>query len=61
MRVLELINKLKQFDLDKELVFYIKEEYNLNNSKIETILDIDDRIEITVEKENYWGVIYGNI
>ena len=53
MRVLELINKLKQFDLDKELVFYIKEEYNLNNSKIETILDVDDRIEITVERENY--------
>ena len=53
MRVLELINKLKQFDLDKELVFYIKEEYNLNNSNIETILDVDDRIEITVERENY--------
>ena len=53
MRVLELINKLKKFDLDKQLIFYIKEEYNLNNSKIETILDIDDRIEITVEKENY--------
>ena len=53
MRELELINKLKQFDLDKELVFYIKEEYNLNNSKIETILDVDDRIEITVERENY--------
>ena len=53
MRVLELINTLKQFDLDKELVFYIKEEYNLNNSKIETILDVDDRIEITVERENY--------
>ena len=53
MRVQELIKKLKQFDLDKQLVFYIKEEYNLNNSKIETILDVDDRIEITVERENY--------
>lgn len=53
MRVQELIKKLKQFDLEKQLVFYIKEEYNLNNSKIETILDVDDRIEITVERENY--------
>jgi hypothetical protein len=41
MRVLELINTLKQFDLDKKIIFYKLEEGDRVKIKIEEIIDED--------------------
>ena len=39
MRVLELINKLKQFDLDKKIIFYKLEKGGKTKIKVEQILE----------------------
>jgi hypothetical protein len=41
MRVLELINKLKQFDLDKKIIFYKLEKGGKTKIKVEEIIDED--------------------
>ena len=55
MKVKELINRLNQYDTNKDLVLYVLDNGNLFHTEIETILDIEepgnsdgDRIEITV-------------
>lgn len=48
MKVKELINRLNQLDMEKELVLYVLDNGNLFHTEIETILDVDDRIELTV-------------
>ena len=48
MKVRELINRLNQLDNNKELVLYVLDNSNLFHTEIETILDVDDRIELTV-------------
>ena len=48
MKVKELINRLNQLDMEKELVLYVLDNSNLFHTEIETILDVDDRIELTV-------------
>jgi hypothetical protein len=55
MKVKELINRLNQYDTNKELVLYVLDNGNLFHTEIETILDMEepgnsdgDRIEITV-------------
>ena len=48
MKVRELINRLNQLDNNKELVLYVLDNGNLFHTEIETILDVDDRVELTV-------------
>tara|TARA_R100001594_G_C3861881_1_gene221159 strand:- start:170 stop:346 length:177 start_codon:yes stop_codon:yes gene_type:complete len=48
MKVKELINRLNQLDMEKELVLYVLDNGNLFHTEIETILDVDGRIELTV-------------
>jgi len=48
MKVKQLINRLKQLDKNKELVLYVLDNCNLFHTEIETILDVDNRIELTV-------------
>ena len=48
MKVRELINRLNQLDNNKELVLYVLDNSNLFHTEIETILDVDDRVELTV-------------
>jgi len=48
MKVKELINTLNQLDNNKELVLYVLDNGNLFHTEIETILDVDNRIELTV-------------
>ena len=48
MKVKELINRLNQLDANKELVLYVLDNSNLFHTEIETILDVDDRVELTV-------------
>jgi len=55
MKVKRLINTLNKLDKNKEVVLYLLKDYNLESLKLETILDVDDRIEITME--NKWKYI----
>ena len=48
MKVKELINALDKFDSNKELILYVVDNGNLHHTEIETLLDVDDRIELTV-------------
>ena len=52
MRVLELINKLKQFDLDKKIIFYKLEKGGKTKIKVEQILeDMYEDIIINMDEE----------
>ena len=51
LKVDELIGILKDIDKNKEVVLYLLKDYNLESLTLETILDVDDRVEITMEKE----------
>jgi len=50
MKVKDLIDTLSKFDKEKEIVFYNLNNDNLESRELETILDVDDRIEITIEE-----------
>jgi len=56
MRVLELINTLKQFDLDKKIIFYKLEEGDRVKIKIEEIIDEDvyQNVIINMDEETIW-------
>jgi len=49
MKVEKLIRLLKTHDQDKEVIFYTSVDYDLTEVELESILDVDDRIEITFE------------
>ena len=51
MTVKKLINTLNKIDKNKEVILYLLKEYSLENLEIETILDVDNRIEITMEEK----------
>jgi hypothetical protein len=52
MRVLELINTLKQFDLDKKIIFYKLEEGGKTKIKVEQVLeDMYEDIIINMDEE----------
>ena len=51
MKVKQLIETLKQFDKDLDIRFYFLENFNLEGCKVETILEADNQVEITVEKD----------
>ena len=50
MSVKEFLNTLKQFDSNIEIQFYYLKDHNLNNCELESILDTDGRIEITIKE-----------
>tara|TARA_B100000900_G_C20565464_1_gene710850 strand:+ start:1486 stop:1647 length:162 start_codon:yes stop_codon:yes gene_type:complete len=50
MTVKDLIDTLSKFDKEKEIVFYNLNNDDLESRELETILDVDDRIEITIEE-----------
>ena len=50
MSVKEFLNTLKQFDSNMEIQFYYLKDHNLNNCELESILDADGQIEITIEE-----------
>lgn len=49
MKVEKLIRLLKTYDQDKKVIFYTSVDYDLTEVELESILDVDDRIEITFE------------
>ncbi len=51
MKVKRLINTLNKLDKNKEVVLYLLKDYNLESLTLETILDVDDRVEITMEEK----------
>ena len=51
MKVKELIYTLGNLDRNKQLIFYLLENYDLEHLEIETTLDVDDRIELTFKRE----------
>ena len=50
MSVKEFLNTLKQFDSNMEIQFYYLKDHNLNNSELESIIDADGQIEITIKE-----------
>ena len=56
MKVKDLIERLSSLDPNKEIVFYHLEDFDLQSKELETILDVDGQIEITIkdiEKKGY--------
>ena len=55
MTVRDLIDTLVRFDENKEIVFYNLENDDLQGREVglETILDVDGHIEITVQEIGY--------
>ena len=50
MVVKDLINRLSGLDPEKEVVFYNLNDYDLESRELETILDCDEHIEITIKE-----------
>jgi len=50
MTVNELIKKLKKFDKKQEIIFYNLENYDLQNRELETIIEADGRVELTIKE-----------
>tara|TARA_B100000073_G_C23300144_1_gene398281 strand:+ start:117 stop:284 length:168 start_codon:yes stop_codon:yes gene_type:complete len=50
MTVREVMDRLSVFDPDQEIIFYNLENYDLQNRKLETIIETDGRIEFTIQK-----------
>ena len=53
MKVKDLIERLSSLDPDKEVVFYNLNDYDLESKELETILDVDGQIEITIKDIEY--------
>jgi len=51
MKVKRLINILNKLDKNKKVILYLLKDYNLESLKLETILDVNDRVEITMEEK----------
>ena len=51
MKVKQLIETLKQFDKNLDIRFYFLENFNLEGCKVETILEADNQVEVTIENE----------
>ena len=49
MTVNKLIKRLKKFDKKQEIIFYLLENDDLQNKKLETIIEADGRVELTIE------------
>lgn len=51
MQISELKEKIKDLPNDQEVIFYNLENYNLTEYDLESIIDVDGRLEITTTKE----------
>ena len=51
MIVKELIDRLKLEDSNKDIRFYFLQNYNLQGCRLETILEADNQVEITIQTE----------
>ena len=51
MKVKDLIKKLKSCDLNKDLRFYYLKDDNLNGCQYETIIEVDEQVELTIQDE----------
>jgi len=51
MTVKELIKRLKLEDLNKDIRFYFLKHDVLQGCQLETILEADDQVEITIQTE----------
>ena len=49
MKVKDLIDRLQKFESDMPLVFYNLDNYDLEQRYVETILEADGRVELTVQ------------
>ena len=49
MIVKDLIDRLQKFEPDMPLVFYNLDNYDLEQRYVETILEADGRVELTVQ------------
>ena len=49
MKVKDLIDRLQKFEPDMPLVFYNLDNYDLEQRYVETILEADGRVELTVQ------------
>ena len=52
MKVKDLIKKLKSCNQNKELRFYFLKDNNLNGCTFETVIEIDEQVELTIQDEN---------
>jgi len=52
MKVKDLIKKLKSCNQNKELRFYFLKDNNLNGCIFETVIEIDEQVELTIQDEN---------
>ena len=50
MIVKDLIDRLSMLDDTKEIVFYNLNNHELEGKQLETILDVDGHVEITLEE-----------
>ena len=51
MKVKELIKKLKSCDQNKDLRFYYLKNNTLNGCQYETIIEIDEQVELTIQDD----------
>jgi hypothetical protein len=61
MTVKDLIDRLQKFEPDMPLIFYNLDNYDLEQRYVETILEADGRVELTVqstEEEEDENAIY---
>jgi len=49
MTVNELIKRLKKFNKKQEIIFYNLENDELQSRELETIIEADGRVELTIE------------
>ena len=49
MQVKDLIERLSNLDPSKEIIFYHLKDHDLQSKELETILDVDGQIEITIQ------------
>ena len=52
MTVKDLIDRLQKFEPSMPLVFYNLDNYDLKQRHIETILEADGQVELTVQSPN---------
>ena len=51
MKVKELIKRLKSCDQNKDLRFYYLKNNTLNGCQYETIIEIDEQVELTIQDD----------
>ena len=51
MKVKELIKRLKSCNQNKDLRFYYLENNNLNGCQYETIIEVDEQVELTIQND----------